>query len=971
MSGLIYKGNAVTGLGEFLPSAIIEKVYVNDGSLDLQLALYWPDTLDNIDVAQFGGAVDKSLRFYAMLVFDQNNIDKVIDREANILSQAITDTIVYYEDTSSPSHHPESHTLTNYIEFNLTNFMSQTSAPEIVYDANEVPLYKYSFSTTLNFEDPAGFSTFDEFFADKAFSENKNITLFCFSTTYDLADTTTWDASLNEFTATMPRPRWVRPAGHTSYLPDDSLPLIKRNIGDITYESIFVDGQVDTEPKLAYIDEEGVYFDEVPLVALNAEYYKPDSITHAEIIDKFNIILSSFDPDPETEIELSGVVDSISYALSVYGEDADILQQLSRIKEAFPERGSATKTGRLFDQFSSAIAGTNRQIKSNDILHKVLYRSPKVIDTRTVPEADVVSESTPTTTGRYLNASNEILYSTALISREVYRAELGFVHFDGSYAPAQALNWGYFFCDFEKILHRDSDLAQVLDIRKVDKLFGYQLMNAAVKLKRLTFQKASDGGCTFDCDYAPWTYAAPTWPEIDLMTYESGHDARGLQSVATATPGYDGVTTPDNSYVALRAFDPANTQGLYSADLGHNYRLMCFEFQDYYEVDFLDGQADKLVQPGQTGYYYFAQIEFQDYSMQVLSGLITRLETALSAFSTYADLASEHCNYNDRGSYFNSFFVNAMTAEYEANPEEAPWFIIASIYYLLLDLIDSQSDKSVEEIGALAAQLVTKINPNSGTLDSITNFLVSATALKDQLQTLLNETLGGLVSPNDEAHRTQRLSDGQVLTYTNLFWLTDVPIYVGTDINIEVKEEKEDTATCKKGSEWTETKGPFVIDSLFDSNQDNSGVSRNLSNEEYDLIDAIFYDKFGWTEDDLHSGDRRKTFNRISLWIEDHDQNWEQQDPSWDRNSQNISSYAYFAVGSATPYYDEVIQVVMYENEGTVRMWQWLWTGTGDRATQSAECHLPTNLPEALADWWGPGGFDVPNWAGGNGGDLT
>jgi len=377
------------------------------------------------------------------------------------------------------------------------------------------------------------------------------------------------------------------------------------------------------------------------------------------------------------------------------------------------------------------------------------------------------------------------------------------------------------------------------------------------------------------------------------------------------------------------------------------------------------------VQPGQTGYYYFAQIEFQDYSMQVLSGLITRLETALSAFSTYADLASEHCNYNDRGSYFNSFFVNAMIAEYEANPEEAPWFIIASIYYLLLDLIDSQSDKSVEEIGALAAQLVTKINPNSGTLDSITNFLVSATALKDQLQTLLNETLGGLVSPNDEAHRTQRLSDGQVLTYTNLFWLTDVPIYVGTDINIEVKEEKEDTATCKKGSEWTETKGPFVIDSLFDSNQDNSGVSRNLSNEEYDLIDAIFYDKFGWTEDDLHSGDRRKTFNRISLWIEDHDQNWEQQDPSWDRNSQNISSYAYFAVGSATPYYDEVIQVVMYENEGTVRMWQWLWTGTGDRATQSAECHLPTNLPEALADWWGPGGFDVPNWAGGNGGDLT
>ena len=35
------------------------------------------------------------------------------------------------------------------------------------------------------------FSTFDEFFAtiEGQFSQNKNITLFCFPTTYDLSDT--------------------------------------------------------------------------------------------------------------------------------------------------------------------------------------------------------------------------------------------------------------------------------------------------------------------------------------------------------------------------------------------------------------------------------------------------------------------------------------------------------------------------------------------------------------------------------------------------------------------------------------------------------------------------------------------------------------------------------------------------------------------------------------------------------------
>jgi len=989
MSGLIYKGNAVTGLGEFMPSLIIEKVYVNDASLDLHLAVYWPQepTLEYLQSLADASGIPK-INFYALLAFDQNNTEKVINREISIFSQFVDSSAAnptYLEvgpGGSALGYVPNY--ITNFKDITANVFVNTAVAQgdgtlEIVYDNDEKALFKVTFTTSLPWEDtylpttfnaPASFTDFASFFEDKV-NANKSMTLFCFPTIYDVTDDIYWDSARMDLTSPNNVVRILsdgteKTMGYNYSFPLDATPLIERGIGDITYESIFVDGQVDTEPKVAYIDEEGVYFDEVPLMALNAEYYKPDSITHAEIIDKFNIILSSFDPDPETEIELSGVVDSISYALSVYGEDADILQQLSRIKEAFPERGSATKTGRLFDQFSSAIAGTNRQIKSNDILHKVLYHSPKVIDTRTVPKADVVSTSTPTTTGRYLNASNEILYSTALISREVYRAELGLVASDGSYAPAQALNWGYFFCDFEKILHRDSDLAQVLDIRKVDKLFGYQLMNAAVKLESLTFRKGSDGGCTFDCTYAPWTYAAPTWPEIDLMTYESTSDARALQSVATATPGYDGTTTPDNSYVALRAFDPANTQGLYSADLGHNYRLMCFEFQDYYEVDFIDGQADQLELPGQTGYYYLPQIKFQDYSMQVLSRLITLFESALSAFSDYADLASEHCNYNDRGSYFNSFFVNAATAEYEANPEEAPWFIIASIYYLLLDLIDSQSDKSVAEIGALAAQLVTKINPNSGTLESITNFLVSAAALKDQLQALLTFSLGRLVAPNGEAHRTQRLSDGQVLTYTNLFWLTDVPIYVGTNINIEVQADTGTTATCKENSEWTVTKAVGDDFGTYWNYTGRGGFSR----EENKLAGNVFEDVFGWSEDETRNNstlDRHAAFDRISQWLANHDQNGEQQDPEWDWRSEGISSYAYFRIGGGT-YPDEVIQVVMYENENVARFWQWLWTGTGDRATQSAECHLPTSLSNV---YWGPTNYDFPSWTGGEGGDLT
>jgi len=837
MSGLIYKGNAVTGLGEFMPSLIIEKVYVNDASLDLHLAVYWPQepTLAYLTplapIGRFGE--NKTIRFYAMIVFDQDNIDKVIDREANILSQATRDLPLWYESTNGTTYalHYE-----NYIDLSIdlfNNAVSENNTLEIVYDADENMLYKSTLSVTVPFASAYSneFQSFDEFFADKANPANRNITLFCFPTTYDLSDTTNWNYAYNSFSGDLETYSYL---GHSSYLPDDSLPLIERNIGDITYESIFVDGEVDTEPKLAYIDEEGVYFDEVPLVALNAEYYKPDSITHAEIIDKFNIILSSLDPDPETEIELSGVVDSISYALSVYGKDADILHKLDSIRKAFPERGSATKTGRLFDQFSSAIAGTNRQIKSNDILHKVLYRSPKVIDNRTVPAANITTATSPTVSDSD-GYDPEVIYKDALISREVYYIPTvagTSTDKDGEYTewettsddPALALNWGYFFCDFEKVLHRDTDLAQLLDIKKVDKLFGHQLMNSAVKLTgypgylaRLEAEVSTY--VEFDFSYfaaglsgtsADWI--ATTWPDpngiqewTDTGTIWPNQWAR---PIATATPGVDGEAT-GHSYIALRAIDLASSQGLYSDALGHDYRLMCFEFEDYYTAQINipgeGGAAYKVIAPSGTAYE--TTITFRDCSLQILDGLKEKLRLALAEYATYESVASEHCNYNDMGSYFNSFFVNAMNAEYGDNPEESPWFVLASLYYLYSDLLDSTSDKSLEEIGALAAQQVTKISPNSGNLEDIANFKTAVDALYTQLMGINYDGYDG----DPQADQILRIFDGLLLEYNQIFDLSDVPLYIGDDVageEAEVVEEEEEPGElkwAKIGSTWEDT----------------------------------------------------------------------------------------------------------------------------------------------------------------------
>jgi len=829
MSGLIYKGNAVTGLGEFMPSAIIEKVYVNDGSLDLQLALYWPDTLDAADAAQFDGAVDKRLRFYAMLVFDQNNIDKVIDREANILSQAISDTIVGYEDTTGNAIPIGFHWLTNYIEFNLAEFLSQTPEAEIVYDTNEVPLYKYSINIPLPFEDStlSTFSTFDEFFATKNLSTNKNITLFCFSTTYDLTDTDDWDWIWNTI-AKSPENTAITP-GHGSLLPDDSLPLIKRNIGDITYESIFVDGQVDTEPKVAYIDEEGVYFDEVPLMALNAEYYKPESVTHAEIIDKFNIILSSFDPDPETEIELSGVIDSISYALSVYGEDADILQQLNRIREASPERGSATKTGRLYDQFSSAIAATNRQIKSNDILHKVLYRSPKVIDARGIEALSNIVAPTPTTD------DSEIIYTDALISRSIYATEEANWWTSGW---AHGLNWGNVFCDFEKVLHRDTDIAQLMSTKKLETYFGQELLNSAVKPSFFKIHKkdrqwisraqnwyVDTGLCYMDMVALPSgiSWDTVTYP-FQYAEYEYSADSN-YDCLLTINPGYDG--DEDQSWLALRSWTLASGQGLHSNALGHDYRLLDFQFQDYYKVTFEDSLDDQDSVPnidlmgstGGIGDLYEVDFWVADRSLQILKALKDIFETAYNAFSDYRILSEEHCHYNDMGSYFNSFFANAMTAQYGSNPADAPWQNIAFLYYLYLNLFDNTSNRSLAEITDQAEIQSTKLGPYAGTLEDILNFQAR---LDDLWAAIEGVEYAGAPTDHLSAEYLDRYSEGQILEYKVEIDLTETPVYVniaGTMFEEPVVATAEPTNWYKWGStifeQWTTGFGQSDVDAIF------------------------------------------------------------------------------------------------------------------------------------------------------------
>ena len=844
---LVYQGDAIKGLGEFFPSIFIERVSVQDDYLDTQLAIYLPSFNDEPPSNEYLSDLQSKLNFYSILGLNKDNIQRVLDDSA-LIFEAWRPSSSFFQGSGTGYRYYEY--VFNDQDLNL-DFLSVQ--PEVIFDSSENMLFKYSFDVQILLAQGHTYwrapQDWEEYFGEAGgysssegkIEEDRYITLFCFATTYDLEEATTaWGDSA----------RWIPGAynsdahdygvpseekfGHTTFIPSEPLPLRRRKIGEITYEHIFQDGKVSTNPTVAYIDSAGVYFDDTPLMALDAKFYKPITITHEDIVDRLTLLLTSFVPDRESEIELSGVVDSISYALSVYGDQADFLYQLNKIRKAFPERGGATKTGRLYGEYSKAIAAINDKIKSNTEVKKQLYRNPTVVDNREPPALS--STFRPATRTDDLPAATaasgrDIIYvDKFLISREVYHAALGD---DSTPHPAQALNWGYFFVDFEKVLHQDTDIAQVLSVAKLNKLFGIHLMNSAVKLFRVvltrydnnldpqvkmdavfgdpdllagvdwaSYSEAQGYREKYAIDYGPSGmayateaiagWAAYDWPMTQFVHWSDpeswkNEDNTELTSLLVANPGYGGAAS-GTSHLALRAWTPLSDDGLYSAALGHDYRLMCFEFEDYYEASFTTGTTDSLQAP--VGEYYKVEVEIVDRSNLLLSSLKIALQNAVSALDDYYTMAADNCNYNNLGGYFNSFFVDYMDAQYASNLSEAPWNSIPSIYHMYLDLIDADESKTLGEILEAAALDSKKISPSAGTLIEVEAFRTKLSALN----TVFQAGWPPDYSTWTQNEQVQYASWGRTLSYDYLIGeaVQSAPVYVSAEPQWEYMDTNAD-----------------------------------------------------------------------------------------------------------------------------------------------------------------------------------
>lgn len=469
-----------------LPTPTIFKIYVYDNKLKISLGIYVPALNDSEPVDHLKW-INKKLKFYVSYATSTEIIDKIASREISIFES------MNYSSTKLGKYRKANTniataTFNSYKEFSFDFGTDYDQWNQKIYDANDAITYLYTAEVEIDYD-----STDHALRIYDLDSGHNNLTLYAFSSAVDSITGTPKFIETDESDPSL---------GYYANIPSLPLPLLLRQTSDIGYESVIKDGKIDNGTKIGYYDSSMSPYDNTPLQDLGGEYFTQGKITPEIIIEKIKSVTDQSNLTSDTG---KSIVESISYVLETDKDSPDILAKLDVLRKLFPSRGGGSEIGRFYDSFTKAIFQLNRGIKSGTPLAKKLTQQDVIVDQLTITSPEYSAS------GLY-SAKNQddenLLFSTAQITRQIYGDE------ESADSTSNALNWGYVYCDFEKIMKTKTALSQIFDVKKVEHLFGgVEFTNAGLKLDYVELKKYdSDDALQTDIytDYTPSESAAET-----------------------------------------------------------------------------------------------------------------------------------------------------------------------------------------------------------------------------------------------------------------------------------------------------------------------------------------------------------------------------------------------------------------------------------------------------------------------------
>ena len=778
MSDLISKGNPLKKFGRYWPTPVIEEVAIFDDHIDYTTAIYL-----NFDAATSQEIIDATvesmtdLNIYVFYVIGKEYIDNIINKNNVQLFNELAGMDSHLSDSTNPSpawyllgEHSASDTfetntaqplyIPNYVQLNFAADFIQSG--EVIYDESGDRIYKYiniSRTTSKIFINNINLGVSNSGHTDSHFSPSFNsekagyifsneagkglylsdMSLFAFSSPHDYHVASTLQdgiyASLGALAETPVRTlSWREELISDSYryfaaaLPTISKNLMIHQYSDVSHELLFKDREIFLDPEIIYMDIDGAVYTDVPLQSITAQYYETNLVTHEEIVDSFKELTKE---TPTDDDQLKSVVNSITYALEINGEKADLLPQLDIIRKAFPDKSTTTAVGKLYERFKNRIISFNDTISKSRSLKPELIKNPKIVDGRTLPETvwtpNPAFEGTPEIAqadGRvYIYASNNANGNPAYITKRKVWPEFEYeVELDPEDYFIQ--RYGYFFFDFEKALRQTSALAYAFDIDKVQSLFGGpQTTNRFYMVDEVQVGRYGGGQMVDDLimqlklsyennpDYVSYGY--PVYGTSTLV------DEYGNSSGESNKFAMDDGTNSD--YVGFLRQRNWTAYGS-STDL-ETYRLMCFEFQESANFDNTYGNyIDEA---------YNFNVTVYDNTWEIAAHITSSYDSIRTgSLYEYAQYAEDECSYNNFDGKFNSFFRQGVVDLYSNESlERQPWILAPILYETHRDLLFNHHKGDVESIKDTARNWSQQINPYNGNIGTLRTFQANFEAL--------------------------------------------------------------------------------------------------------------------------------------------------------------------------------------------------------------------------------------------------
>jgi hypothetical protein len=537
----------------------------------------------------------------------------------------------------------------------------------------------------------------------------------------------------------------IDPSGRYNDIAYKSSPLSYEKIYDVDLSSRPPTMTLDVSKKIVFREADGNFLPRTPLQSLDRIYRKTDNVSHQQVIQIINPIISPF-------VGSIAEADRVSSTLSKFSNDASLLIELKKDINSFSNKSSATTIGQLYGDLVDAVSTIENLLQFEGIVNKRLETSNKIKDRRT--EAALVSSTTNLNTrntkhlqAQFGNLAEKSYFATPLVYRNLV-TNVPPEEFD-SQANAWIAGNAYFFFDFEKALNYRSFISRIFNPYNILELFGNNSLNHLYAVKRVNCLIQSDSGDkeiqfedrseTFDEEYGNFKRVAIN---------RSGADAPYQGTYAGLYSGTEKYTFIEN--FCERAFDTGASIG--------GYRLRAYELDYLKHYDYVNDDEDMTI-----------TVEIRDqtvlfYENQVRSPMFI-LSNKLQQYLTFAN---QFCSYNNIDGRFNDFFQEAVQAEFE---QPYPWEQGPLMYYSILALYLSSWENGerrfdgagldLDSIKEAAQAESLRISPSNGNLDSLESFV-------NRFQDFYDDVIeiGGELDGNSTIYdTTTRTDDNRPLLY--------------------------------------------------------------------------------------------------------------------------------------------------------------------------------------------------------------